>query len=73
MAPAATGVTLRGAFTLAFAFGYLIGLTRGVSWPTVPVKAPPVAVLVVLAGLVSIWVLLLAVAFNLADLLVYVT
>ena len=64
-------VTL-GPDSFSFALRYLVGFTGSVSWPTVSIVIPPVAVLVVLAGLVSVRILLLAVPVNLPDLLVYV-
>ena len=61
-----------GTLAFAFAFRYLVSLTRGVSWPTVSIVIPPVTIFVVFAGLVTIWIFFFAFPVNLADLLVYV-
>ena len=75
MAPSAAVVTLRaGAFTFALAFGDFVSFASFgyVSWPEVAVDAPPVAVLIEVPLKVTVRILLLTVAVNAADFLVYV-
>ena len=64
---------MRGAFALTLPFGYLVSFAGTVSWPEIAVVAPPIAVLVEVTLNVTVWILILAVTIDAADLLVCVT
>ena len=73
VAPSTAAVALRaGPLAFALAFGHFVSFASvsGLGRPEVAVIAPPIAVLVEVALNVTVWILLLAVTVDAADLLV---
>ena len=74
VAPSAASIALR-AVTFTLTFGHLVSFSSigYICWPEVAVRAPPIAVLVVVAFYVTVRVLLFTSSVDAPDLLVDVT